>query len=105
MSLTPHQFAALFRACVSLGQPFEADAFRADSERPGYVGAFVGPAYVECSPAGDVHLWCDCEPGIPYGSCAICPTCGRHLQDCETSRCRACGRCEDVCIASGCGGY
>lgn len=105
MRLTPDQIAALFRACASLGRPFEPDSFRPDSEGAGYVGAFVGPAYICCSPAGEVEVWCDCEPGVPYGSCSICTACGRHADDCRANRCRACGRCEAVCLASGCEGY
>lgn len=103
--MNQQQFAALFRASASLGEPFEPDSFRPDGEGPGYVGAFVGPAYVCCSPDGEVSLWCDCDPGVPYGTCKLCPACKRHLKDCKENRCRECGRCEDDCIASGCPGY
>jgi hypothetical protein len=103
--MTPNQFAALFRACAELGQPFDAALFRPDGEGSGYVGAFVGPAYIWCSPYGEVELWCDCEPGVPYGSCKICAACGCHMKDCQANRCQECRRCETVCIKAGCPGY
>lgn len=93
--MTPQQYAALSAACASLGEPFNADAFKLQDN--GWIGAFVGPAYVECSPAGEVSLWCDCDPEVPYGSCTMCPDCSRHLVDCLESRCGECGLCAHDC--------
>ncbi|WP_219471268.1 hypothetical protein [Nonomuraea rhizosphaerae] len=100
--MTPQQQAALAAVCQQLGVDYDAIAFRVDEH--GVAGAFVGPAYAECSPAGEVELWCDCEPHIPYGTCAMCPTCTRHLQACEANRCDACEQCEALCTASECAG-
>lgn len=101
--MTPQQMAALFATSAQLGEPFDADCFKPQDN--GWIGAFVGLAYAECSPTGEVRLWCDCDEGVPYGSCVMCPTCGSHLESCKQCRCETCGRCEVACVNSGCPGY
>lgn len=101
--LTRRQAGALSAVCREFGVDF--GGLRFDRREDGGVGAFIGLAYAECTPAGDVSLWCDCGDNVPYGTCVICPTCDRHAADCRESRCRECGRCETACIAAGCPGY
>ncbi|MEV0993396.1 hypothetical protein [Nonomuraea sp. NPDC050202] len=102
--MTPEQVEALSVTCAQFGEDF--DSLRFDQHEGGFIGAFVGPAYAECSPAGEVTLWCDCAEDVPYGSCVMCPTCGSHLESCQASLCDGCGRCETACEQAGdCPGY
>ena len=101
--MTPEQAAALAAVCTEFGVDVTSVNFRPDGSGPGWVGAFVGPAYASASPAGEVTLSCDCDPEVPYGTCAICPTCGSHLNWCKETRCPHCGACEDRCeLCPGC---
>jgi hypothetical protein len=104
VAMTPQQVEALQAAAAELGAAFEPERFKADQDRPGWVGAFMGPAYAECSPTGEVVLWCDCRPDVPYGRCEMCPSCGSHLKFCKPNRCSHCGACGADCpeVCPGC---